>query len=415
MSISAAKIRLLASRPEGEHLDFKEEDYDWAKDGRIAFVKDLLAIANSLTSGQEAFILVGVTDDGEIVGCESPLLNDADYQGKVAPWVNRPPSFTFSVVDVDDMKVGVFAVRPGQRPFFTHKDSRGEKEALHKYAPYYRVGSSNRIADPDQVVGWVDQDRGQSTRLPTLELRWVDDDSGTGSSTKITVPQLTLAAHTAVLTQLEDLVDQAKRELRPFSTERGDFEKRVTEFYAAVEGTSGFLHWYAHSKPHNLLRTRLQVTNSGVGAADSLRLRLHLPQWLSAWACDPADTAGPKPHTNWQGGAMPTGMDLLKLQRSLYDGIPSHLASYHLMDLAQTIRTALPRDDTLTVHDRCIDWTPGKLQPDHDEASTPLFLIASPDAPPGLHELSGTVFYEGLEKKQLVSMEIVVAPMEEDW
>jgi predicted HTH transcriptional regulator len=120
----------LAARRESSHLDFKAQQYDWAREGNHEFAKDLMAIGNSLmVHSQPGYILIGVKESqddrtGIIEGISlEKHLDDGIMQEKVKGLVNRVPKFSYSVVNVDEKLVGVIAIRPGARPFYALRAS----------------------------------------------------------------------------------------------------------------------------------------------------------------------------------------------------------------------------------------------------------------------------------------------------
>ncbi len=171
MPISPEKVRELAAHGEHSRLDFKREMYDWTKPATNAeLAKDLMAIANELSADAEpGYILVGVEDDGTIVGIPSSLhLDDADLHQKVKHFLNETPQFSYSAADVDGLSIGVFEIRPGRRPYFPLKDSG---TVLRRRVPFHRNGTSTDVASPLMVIEWAKQDDPDSHRLRLLQLR----------------------------------------------------------------------------------------------------------------------------------------------------------------------------------------------------------------------------------------------------
>lgn len=173
-AISPEAIRELGARREGTALDFKRDDYDWDGAGRIELAKDLMAIANSLAVGQVGFILIGVdeADDrtGTIVGVPAGgHFDDADLHGKVSPWLNRTPVFSYAPVEVDGLSVGAYRIQGGGRPFFSLRDHHKGDAHLFRYQPLLRNGSSTEVASPDQVVQWAREDDPLARRALSLQ------------------------------------------------------------------------------------------------------------------------------------------------------------------------------------------------------------------------------------------------------
>jgi predicted HTH transcriptional regulator len=75
MAISLELIHQLAARREGPALDFKRDQYDWNVSGNLELAKDLMSIANGLSSGSApGYILIGVDEradgTGDVIGVD---------------------------------------------------------------------------------------------------------------------------------------------------------------------------------------------------------------------------------------------------------------------------------------------------------------------------------------------------------
>lgn len=170
--IDADKVRELAARGERTTLDFKREDYGWtaAKSANAELAKDLMALANVLgPSSSPAYILIGVQNDGSIVGIPSAShLDDAALHQKVKSLLNRTPQFLYGPVDVDGLSVGVYEISPGGRPYFPLKDAA---PSLQKHVAKFRDGTSTETASPAMVLEWHREDDPVGHRLAALELQ----------------------------------------------------------------------------------------------------------------------------------------------------------------------------------------------------------------------------------------------------
>lgn len=172
MPISPEKVRELAARGEGATLDFKVADYDWSRKNaaNAELAKDLMAMANVLRpNSPPAYILVGVKNDGTIVGVPAAShLDDAVLHQKVRNLLNQTPLFSYGPVDVDGMSVGVFEIRGGGRPYFSLVDAA---PSLRRHAALYRNGSSTDEASPTMILEWAREDDPDAHRLRSLEIR----------------------------------------------------------------------------------------------------------------------------------------------------------------------------------------------------------------------------------------------------
>lgn len=173
MSLTPDEVRELAARSEGTFLDFKVADYNWSGSGRSAnaeLAKDLMAMANALGPGAApAHILIGVEDDGTIVGIPaSSHLDDASLHQKVRDFFVRPPVFEYTSVDVDGCSIGVYTIQPGGRPHFPLRES---SPSLRKHVAMYRDGTATEVASPHMILDWDREDDPIRHEQRILELR----------------------------------------------------------------------------------------------------------------------------------------------------------------------------------------------------------------------------------------------------
>ncbi len=168
MPISAEQVRELAARGEGTTLDFKRDDYDW-DDGATnsEYAKDLMAMGNTLgPNSHPAYVLVGVDNDGTIVGIAAHR-DDAELHQRVQLRLNRTPRFVYYAVEVDGLSVGVHEIQPGGRPFFPLRD----QPPLRRHVAMYRNGTTTDVASPTMIQEWGREDDPEAHRLRALELR----------------------------------------------------------------------------------------------------------------------------------------------------------------------------------------------------------------------------------------------------
>lgn len=159
--ITEEHFRELCARREGPALDFKEAFYPNSDAGSVEMAKDVIAMANLLPqhSISAAHILVGVRENsdgyGDIVGfSHEPWMIDSNLQQKVKSLLNRTPSFSFTLLQVDGVSVAALTILPGRRPYYALRD----KGTLRRNAALIRVGSSTDVASPDEIIEWGSQD-----------------------------------------------------------------------------------------------------------------------------------------------------------------------------------------------------------------------------------------------------------------
>lgn len=168
MPITADKVRELAARGERSTLDYKRDDYDVSSTpGQNELVKDIMAMVNALgPTAEPAYILVGVEDDGTIVGVTTPPIPDANLRARLEHYLIRRPHLTHGRVDVDGLAVGVYEIRPGGRPMYPKRDSGTLAQSVAKV----RSGSATVTATPDEIQGWLREDDPVRFELQRHEL-----------------------------------------------------------------------------------------------------------------------------------------------------------------------------------------------------------------------------------------------------
>lgn len=137
-------IRELLSRPESAHLDFKEKWWDLgAKSGKAAFVKDILAMANSLQESQSAYIVVGVSDDGVVIGASAEDRPTEEQISQIlGAFTHSTPKVT-PFFQVDHGGVELDAIRIDCSPYQPHYATRDVQGILAASDAYTRIGSTN--------------------------------------------------------------------------------------------------------------------------------------------------------------------------------------------------------------------------------------------------------------------------------
>lgn len=157
--ISADKVRELAARGARTTLDLKGVDYPWAagKTANAELARDLMALANVLgPHASPAYILIGVQNDGTIVGVPpASHLDNAALHQKVKDLLNKMPLVSYCPVEVDGLSVGVYEITPGGRPYFPLRDA---EPSLQKHVAKYRDGTSTETASPSMVLEWHRED-----------------------------------------------------------------------------------------------------------------------------------------------------------------------------------------------------------------------------------------------------------------
>lgn len=170
MSQTQSWLQELLGEPEGLTLDFKRDQYRLSdRHEKSKLIKDILAFANT-TRTSTAYIVTGVSespgDQRIVVGVSHPL-EDASIQQLLNSNTNRPVVFSCRTEQLLGKNVGVILIPVQERPIFFTKTYGSVKQNT----VYIRRGSSNAVADPDEIfkMGTV-----SVQAFPSLRLRFAD-------------------------------------------------------------------------------------------------------------------------------------------------------------------------------------------------------------------------------------------------
>ena len=171
--LSSSFLESLLYESEGDSLDFKREQYKFdgaSKDEKSELLKDILAFVNSWRR-TTAYIIIGVDENkggrGEIVGISNDL-EDAKLQQFVNSKTNKPVTFAYRTLSVENKLIGIIEIPVHERPIYLVSTfGRLEKEKI-----YVRRGSSTAVAAPDEIakMGLASS----TLSPPKLSLEWAD-------------------------------------------------------------------------------------------------------------------------------------------------------------------------------------------------------------------------------------------------
>lgn len=155
--LSSELFEELILRLEGETLDFKSAPYDFSTEhGRMRFVKDVVAMANTPRGG-DAHIVIGVKappgGPNELLGVTSHP-DDAELRQYFSQ-IDPQPSFEYLVHRREGQEFGILQIARSHGPLRPLKDLGGD--LLRQNQVYFRRGSQNAVASPEDVariVGW---------------------------------------------------------------------------------------------------------------------------------------------------------------------------------------------------------------------------------------------------------------------
>lgn len=143
--MNESRLMELVSSGEGKSVDFKRiVNLESARD-KAEFVKDSISIANSVDN--VGFLVVGVEDDGHIVG--TSLVIEDQIQQILHTYVDPPLSVRCHVIQfpLENKVVSVVEISPTKKP---HKVSR-DLDRLTQNEVFVRHGSVVHKASPDEI------------------------------------------------------------------------------------------------------------------------------------------------------------------------------------------------------------------------------------------------------------------------
>lgn len=140
---------LIANNRESEWLDFKQAYY--SPDQKASMAHDLICMANANHSA-DRFILLGVADDGEIVGLQASVA-DHNFWSDIRSFpVNHTLPVDYQEIELFDddgtKLVGVIRIRDSDKqPFFLTKEFTKQNRTVRPGVAYSRSGSNNTPID----------------------------------------------------------------------------------------------------------------------------------------------------------------------------------------------------------------------------------------------------------------------------
>ncbi|MCS7251353.1 MAG: ATP-binding protein [Anaerolineae bacterium] len=170
--MNARFIKGLIAQGEGPTLEFKRELDLSIREGQAEFCKDLMSLANIMKSvGKTSYLLIGVDDDGTVVGMKSPLT--ARQLKDAADLYCQPPVvFRYWQGLVDGKLVGLIIIPQSYRkPHKFKREFASDKKRIAERTVFTRHLSHVVTASPEEIVA-LDQEaaieRGRRARLLSL-------------------------------------------------------------------------------------------------------------------------------------------------------------------------------------------------------------------------------------------------------
>jgi len=157
-------VKHLIAQGESATVEFKEVVDLSTAEGKAEFCKDLMSLANIMrTIGKTSYLLIGVSDNGEIKGMKAPLTHRqikdaADY------YCQPPVIFRYWQGIVDGKVVGVIIIPQSYRkPHKFKREFSSEKKRFAENAVYTRHLSHVVLASPEEIVA-LDHEAAQLRR-----------------------------------------------------------------------------------------------------------------------------------------------------------------------------------------------------------------------------------------------------------
>lgn len=148
-------------------VDFKE-DYEIGGIPRdkAEFIRDIASLANTITQRESHYIIVGVDDDGDLLGITEGRedyrgagprhifsYDEADIQQIIDSNLMPSPKLAWYTYEEDSKKFGILEISPLESPpcvTSQHIDEDDDRH-LHKGVIYLRKGSSKKIAEREDI------------------------------------------------------------------------------------------------------------------------------------------------------------------------------------------------------------------------------------------------------------------------
>lgn len=175
----------LLRQGEGQHLEFKS---------RLSDAERLARTLGAFANSGGGTLLVGVADDGTIVGCAADAEIEATLRSASQVHLDPPVECTVSYEDCTGLTVARIEVPASNHP---HRLYFAPKER----AVYVRSGASDRLASP-QVIRMLGEPRAP---LPIAAGRWVRVEAYFETRTSLTLAEYMTLVNTSKRTARDEL------------------------------------------------------------------------------------------------------------------------------------------------------------------------------------------------------------------
>ncbi|WP_448595520.1 AlbA family DNA-binding domain-containing protein [Thermoflexus hugenholtzii] len=151
-------VKRLIAQGEGPTVEFKREVDLSTREGQAEFCKDLMSLANIMKSvGRTSYLLIGVDDDGSIVGMKEPL-SHRQLKDAADLYCQPPIVFRYWQGLVDGKLVGLITIPQSYRkPHKFKREFSSDKKRIAEHTVFTRHLSHVVIASPEEIVA-LDQE-----------------------------------------------------------------------------------------------------------------------------------------------------------------------------------------------------------------------------------------------------------------
>jgi Putative DNA-binding domain len=185
-------LKGLIATGESDLIEFKEKWYDLSiKEGKAVFVKDVLALANTVRPEAPGHLLIGVDDDKDVVGVSDSPSAEAISQ-IISEYTDPPVNVHCRDYELDRKKLSVLAV--SWAPANPHRSVRDYPEILSSNVIYVRrdrIIGTLTLAEIETRFREKDARWGPLVRREPIQFGFVQTDPGRGSGLVARVSNVT--------------------------------------------------------------------------------------------------------------------------------------------------------------------------------------------------------------------------------
>lgn len=259
-------------RIEGDSIDWKKAFWNLGvPESRREFLKDVAALANSLSPEPVRRLIIGVAGDGSIHDAPLPV-DESELQRQMAA-INPPPTLKVEQLPCEGKTVTVLELFPPfDRPYVTKINSEN--------FVWIRQGSTTVTASRYHFDAFYKA----KERVPLIGVRWRDDLAPTLGRAR-PVEQLRLEAR--------ERLEQGKTKAA-LAGDDAAMKKRVEGFEASCRSYLETLdkpteiwriyhdHFASLQDDHYRVgyEVHIEVTNNGNSPASNIRVELLFPDWI---------------------------------------------------------------------------------------------------------------------------------------